>query len=145
MKLKRVTLAILPKTNITYDDVLSLCSAQGHIFQFIDFWLNRQPEKALNNLRDLLVQQNAMPILATLQTMLSKWIKLKALYETYNAQSTTSSASEIAKLIANDLKAMPFVVEKDLRRLQKYRRLSISRQALTIDSLRIRHQSWTNT
>ncbi len=119
-EIEKVSLSILPKTNITYDEVAAICSTQGHIFQFIDFWLNKQTAQALSNLADLLNQQNAMPILATLQTMLSKWIKLKALYETYASQTNKSSENEIAKLIASDLKLMPFSVEKDLRRLQKY-------------------------
>jgi DNA polymerase III delta subunit len=118
-EIEKVSLSILPKTQITYENVANTCSAQGHIFQFIDLWLSGQKNEALDNLQELLAQQSAMPILATLQTMLGKWIKLKALYEEYSSGQT--SLSPIAKQIATDLKLLPFSVEKDLRRLSKYR------------------------
>ena len=127
-EIEKVSLSILPQTKITHQAVSDLCSPQGHIFQFIDLWLGGQNGKALDNLRYLLAQQNAMPILAALQTMLSKWIKLKALQEQYAAANEKDKAaankapshSEIIKQIAVDLKLMSFSVEKDLRRLQKF-------------------------
>jgi len=127
-EIEKTSLAVLPKTIITYDVVVNFCSPQGHIFQFIDFWLAGQTGQALDNLKELLAQQNAMPILATLQTMLSKWIKVKALYEQYSDPPTQSgkttsikpSNTEIAKQIAADLKLMPFSIEKDLQRLKKH-------------------------
>jgi DNA polymerase-3 subunit delta len=120
-EIEKASLTVLPQTKITYELVSNICSAQGHIFQFIDLWLSEQSSKALNNLRELLAQQNAMPILATLQTMLSKWIKIKALYEQYSGEKEKkTSPSEINKKIAADLKLMSFSIEKDLRRLQKF-------------------------
>ncbi len=126
-EIEKTTLSILPQTKITHKIVSGLCAPQGHIFQFIDLWLSGRNSEALDNLRYLLAQQNAMPILAALQTMLSKWIKLKALYEQYNASpdekkvtSKAPSHSDIIKQIAADLKLMSFSIEKDLRRLQKF-------------------------
>ncbi len=121
-EIEKVALSILPKTVITYDVVADLCSSHGHIFQFVDFWLDGQTGKAISTLEELLAQQNVIPVLAALQTMLSKWIKLKSLYEQYSQSSTTAvpALSQIARQIAADLKLLPFMVEKDLRRLQKY-------------------------
>ncbi len=127
-EIEKTSLAILPQTKITYKIISNFCAPLGHIFQFIDLWLSGRNKEALNNLRYLLAQQNAMPILAALQTMLSKWIKLKALYEQYNVSpgetkasaSKAISQSDIIKQIAADTKLMSFSIEKDLRRLQKY-------------------------
>jgi len=126
-EIEKASLAILPSTKITLKVTSELCLPQGHIFQFIDFWLSRQNNKTQESLRNLLSQQNAMPILATLQTMLGKWIKVKALYEQYSPLSANTKPtnkavlnSEIIKRIAADLKLMSFSVEKDLRRLQNF-------------------------
>ena len=125
-EIEKVSLTVLPQTKITYNAVKELCSAQGHIFQFIDLWLNGKNIEALNNLEYLLSHQNAMPIIATLQTMLSKWIKVKSLYEEYTIEQRNANPnktplhSEIIKQIASDLKQMSFSVEKDWRRLQKF-------------------------
>ncbi len=120
-EIEKAAVHVLPETKITENIVVGVCSPQGHIFQFIDLWLNGQTGKALHNLQTLLAQQSAMPVLATMQTMLSKWIKVKTLYETYaGAGGGQPSQSQIAKQIAADLKLMPFSVEKDLHRLEKY-------------------------
>lgn len=120
-EIEKTAIHILPETKITANIVASICSPPGHIFQFIDFWLNGQTDKALQNLQSLLAQQSAMPILATMQTMLSKWIKLKTLYETYACSDNKQGGqTQMAKQIATDLKLMPFSVEKDLRRLHKF-------------------------
>ncbi len=117
-EIEKTALSILPRTDITYEDVALLCTPHGNVFRFIDFWLNKQTDQALSNLSELLAQQNFMPILATIQTMLSKWIRIKALYENYSQTNKNNSA--VTKQIALDLKLMPFSVEKDLRRLQKF-------------------------
>lgn len=126
-EIEKASIYILPENKITLPLVKDLCSPQGQIFQFIDFWLAGHNGKALENLRYLMLQQNAMPILATLQSMLSKWIKLKSLYEEYASPKTIDTKavnkppnSDLIKRIAGDMKLMPFSVEKDLRRLQKY-------------------------
>lgn len=119
-EIEKAALTAMPSTVITYDLVANISSAHGHIFQFVDLWLNGQTGEALNNLSELLAQQNAIPVLAAIQTLLGKWIRLKALYEQYGQTGSKISFGEMVKKIAGELKLLPFTVEKDLRRLQKY-------------------------
>jgi hypothetical protein len=67
-----------------------------------------------------------MQILATMQTMISKWVQIKLLCETYNKESNFGPGikrrelppQELAKLLAADIKGgNSFVLEKDVRRL----------------------------
>ncbi len=134
-EIEKAALSILPQTVITYSVVSETCSSQGHIFEFVDLWLNGQTGRALSVLQELLAQQNTMPILAALQTMLSKWIKLKALYEQYNIPGKVNSPSHIAKQIASELKLLPFSVEKDLQRLQKHNVTSLVEKRLQLTRL----------
>jgi len=134
-EIEKAALYILPKTTITYGVVIETCSSQGHIFEFVDLWLNGHTGRALNVLQELLAQQSAIPILAALQTMLSKWIKLKALYEEYNIPGKANSPSQIAKQIASELKLLPFSVEKDLQRLQKHNITSLVEKRLQLTRL----------
>jgi hypothetical protein len=72
-------------------------------------------------------RQSAMPLVATLQTMISKWIQIKALAEKFNRESPSGPginrkelpAPELVRRIAAELKAAPIMVEKDLKRLSK--------------------------
>ena len=133
-EIEKVAIAILPQTAITYKIVSDICSSHGHIFQFVDLWLSGQTNKAINTLQELLAQQSAMPVIAALQTMLSKWIKLKALYEQYSTGGAIS-AGQVAKQIASELKLLPFSVEKDLRRLQKHNVASLVEKRLQLTRL----------
>jgi hypothetical protein len=67
-----------------------------------------------------------MPIIAMLQTMLSKWVHMKALCEKYNMEAPHGTGgkrelplSELVKRIAPQVKAHPMVVEHDLKRIAK--------------------------
>ena len=133
---------MLPKTHITYDAVLQLSPHQSHVFEFADRWINNQLSEALISLAELISQQSAIPILATVQTMLSKWIKMKILCDELNESLSESKVSrkeialsELAKHVSSELKLMPFSVEKDLRRLIKHTSKSLIAKKLELSRL----------
>ncbi len=121
----KASVAILPETRITYELVSRLSPHYSHIFAFADCWLNNRLPEALLSLKEIMSQQSALPALAALQTMLSKWIKMKLLSEDFNQAANSGkyhkeiSIAEMAKKVAFELKMIPFVVEKDLKRLAK--------------------------
>jgi DNA polymerase-3 subunit delta len=126
-EINKAATAILPKTHIDKKLVENLCPHHSHVFEFADRWLAKQNAEALISLEELLMQQSGMPILAALQTFLSKWIKIKMLSESYRDEVHTVAGSnrkelplgEVSRRVAAELKMVPFVVERDLRRLAK--------------------------
>jgi DNA polymerase III delta subunit len=127
-EINKAAVALLPKTHISKKVVEKLSPHHSHIFEFADRWLANKNAEALVSLEELLMQQSGMPILAALQTFLSKWIKIKLLSESYNEEVHTVSGSnrkelplgELSRRIAAELKLIPFVVERDLRKLSKW-------------------------
>jgi DNA polymerase-3 subunit delta len=118
---------LLPATDITYDLVVKLSPHQSHVFEFADRWVNGSSAEALISLAELLDQQSAIPILAAMQTMLSKWIKMKILTDEFNNSASDARLDrkqlpipELAKKVAYELKLMPFSVERDLKRLANH-------------------------
>jgi DNA polymerase III subunit delta len=127
-EINKAAVALLPKTHISKNVVEKLSPHHSHVFEFADRWLANQNAEALLSLEELLTQQSGMPILAALQTFLSKWIKIKLLSESYNEEVHTVLGSnrkelplaDLSRRIAAELKLIPFVVERDLRKLSKW-------------------------
>lgn len=127
-ELEKAAVANLPGTHITLDLLVKLSPHQSHVFAFADHWLNNRLSEALLCLDELLAQQSAMPIFAAVNTMLSKWIKIKILADDANQSLPSLPAGrkelplpELVKRVAQEMKLAPFIVEKDLRRLSKHK------------------------
>lgn len=125
-EIEKAAIYILPKTFITLDIIRQLSPHHSSVFSVAEHWLAGDTQKTLLTLRELLSHQNAMQILATMQTMISKWVQIKLLCETYNKESNFGPGikrrelppQELAKLLASDIKGgNSFVLEKDVRRL----------------------------
>ena len=125
-EIEKAAIYILPKTFISLDIIRQLSPHHSSVFSVAEHWLAGDTQKTLLTLRELLSHQNAMQILATMQTMISKWVQIKLLCETYNKESNFGPgikrrelpAQELAKLLAADIKGgNSFVLEKDVRRL----------------------------
>ena len=126
-EIEKASVALLPDTHITYEAVVELSPHHSHVFTLADRWLNNEKTEALFSLNELLREQSAMPVIAALETMLSKWIKMKILAEEINESSSSATVGrkevplpELAKRVAFELKLMPFGVEKDLKRLSRH-------------------------
>ena len=88
--------------------VLCACISNEDLFAFSDYLMENEKDKALLEHRKLLETRYPLEILSTLQTMLRRWIILKA-----KAQS--SSAFELAKLTGMH----EYVVKLNLQKLKK--------------------------
>jgi DNA polymerase III delta subunit len=140
-EIEKAAVAILPQTHITYRTIVELSPHHSHVFALADYWLNNQKVESLLSLSELLSQQNAMPVIAALQTMLSKWIKIKVLAEDINESSSLAVGRkeiplpELAKRVAAELKLMPFSVERDLKRLHRYSSEALIGKRLELERL----------
>ncbi len=118
---------ILPKTHISLAVVEELTPFHSHVFVLADKWITGHSAEALESLRELLSRQSGMPIIAMLQTMLSKSIEMKALCEKFNDELPVGaglnrrelSLPDLVRKVAAHSKALPMVVEKDLKRIAK--------------------------
>ncbi len=127
-EINKAATALLPKTHIDKQIMEKLSPHHSHVFELADRLLAKQNAEALLSLEELLMQQSGMPVLAALQTFLSKWIKIKLLSESYKEEVHTVAGSnrkelplaELSRRVAAELKLMPFVVERDLKKLSKW-------------------------
>ncbi len=126
-ELEKAATSILPKKHITLDVVEELSPYHSHVFTLADRWLSGNAEEAMASVTELLSRQNAMQIIAAMQTFLSKWIQMRVLVDKHNSALPWAPGvkrrelplNELAKRIAQELKTKEFVVEKDLKRISK--------------------------
>ena len=107
-ELEKLKLFAYPKEIITADMVKEICISVEDLFSFSDFLMENEKDKALLEYRKLLDKKHPLEILATLQTMLRRWIILKA-----KAQS--SSSLELARMTGMH----EYVVKLTLQKLKK--------------------------
>ena len=117
----------LPETRITLDVISAVSSHHSHVFALLDSWAHGMHEQALTSLKELLSRESGLPIIRTMHTVLSKWIQLKALAAreesalpvTPGARRREIPAKDLARRIAGELRAHPFAVEMDLKRISR--------------------------
>lgn len=124
-EIEKAATYILPKTFISLPVITALSPHHSHVFSVTELWLAGETEKTLAASRELLSRQNAMQVLATMQTMIGKWVQIKVYCDSYNKESNFGPGmnrrelppQELAKRLAADIKGHPFALEKDVRRL----------------------------
>ncbi|HEY9757714.1 MAG TPA: DNA polymerase III subunit delta [Oculatellaceae cyanobacterium] len=138
-ELEKASVFILPKTHITLDIVQTLTPFHSHVFVLADKWISGRTTEAYDSLRELLSRQSGMPIIAMLQTMLSKWVHMKMLCEKYNLEAPHGTAgkrelpmSELVKRVSAQVKSHPVVVENDLKRISKETSASLIRKKVEL-------------
>lgn len=107
-ELEKLKLFAYPKDIATSDMVKEICVSNEDLFAFSDLLMENQKDKALLEYRKLLYTRYPLEILSTLQTMLRRWIILKA-------RAQTSSTLELAKMTGQH----EYVVKLNLQRLKK--------------------------
>ena len=119
VELDKLKLFTYPKNIVTAAMVKEYCISNEDLFAFSDFLLQGEKDKALLEYKKLLDKKFPMEILATLQTLVRRWIILKA-------KSKQLSGFELSKLtgmheyvIQLTLKKMKNVSLKDLVKLKK--------------------------
>jgi DNA polymerase-3 subunit delta len=107
LELEKLKLHAAPKNLITKEAVLSLCSSYENIFVLLDYWLKNKKSLSLIELHKLYEKDHPLKILATLHTLIRRWIKIKI-------ESKTKNSFEISKIV----NIHKFVIEKDLEKLR---------------------------
>lgn len=107
-ELEKLKLFIYPKDTVTAGMVKEMCISNEDLFAFSDFLMENQKDQALLEYRKLLEKRYPLEILSTLQTMLRRWITLKA-------KAQECSSFELAKLTGMH----EYVVKLNLQKLKK--------------------------
>lgn len=108
MELDKLKLLAYPSENITGAMVKEICIANEDLFAFSDLLMQNEKDKALLEFHKLLDKKHPLEILATLQTMIRRWIVLKA-------KSSELSNYELSRLTGQH----EFVVQKTIQKLKK--------------------------
>ena len=107
-ELDKLKLLAYPSENITADMVKEICISNEDLFAFSDLLMQNEKDRALLEFHKLLDKKHPLEILATLQTMLRRWIILKA-------KSGELTNYELSRLTGQH----EFVVQKTLQKLKK--------------------------
>ena len=106
-ELEKLKLFIYPQKQITTEMVKELCISNEDLFAFSDYLMKEEKDKALLEYRKLLEKKFCLEIVAALQTMIRKWILLKA-------NSSKCSPFELSKLTGQH----EYVVKLNLQKLK---------------------------
>lgn len=124
-EIQKAAIYVLPEKRISLAVVLELSPHFSHVFALLDHWAYGRKYELLTSLLEILSRQSAMPLLALLNTTLTKWITIKAAAEQViqnlpggrGIQRREISAAELAKKLAFELKMNSWILETDLKRL----------------------------
>lgn len=108
MELDKLQLMAYPQNVITPDMVKEICISNEDLFAFSDYLLEGKKDLALREYRKLLEKKYCMEIVSTLQTMLRRWIILKA-------KSSECTPMELSRLTGQH----EYVVKLTLQKLKK--------------------------
>lgn len=106
-ELEKIITFIQPRKEILPEDIQELCSDTENIFRMTDFWLVNKKVQALIELKKLFEKNPPVRIIATMQSLLKRWIRIKL-------ESKTKSDKEIAPII----KLHPYVVKMEMQKLK---------------------------
>ncbi len=106
-ELNKLKLFIHPSNKVLKQHVQEFCISNEDLFAFSDYLMQGEKDKALLEYRKLLEKKFCLEIVAPLQTMLRRWIVLKA-------KASSCSTFELAKLTGQH----EFVVKLNLQKLK---------------------------
>ena len=105
-ELDKLKLMAYPQKTVTKDMVSEICISNQDLFNFTDFIMKGEKDKALAEFYKLLDKKHPLEIISALQTMLKKWIILKT--------KSSEPLAELAKLTGQH----EFVVKQTLSKLK---------------------------
>lgn len=108
MELDKLQIISYPENLVSAEMVQENCVSNEDLFAFSDYLLAGEKDKALKEYRKLLDKKYCLEIVSTLQTMIRRWIVLKA-------KSTELSPFELARLTGQH----EYVVKLTLQKLKK--------------------------
>lgn len=106
-ELEKLKLFVYPQKQITKKMVQELCISNEDLFAFSDYIMTGEKDKALLEYRKLLEKKFCLEIISALQTMLRKWIILKA-------KASECNSFELSKLTGQH----EYVVKLSLQKLK---------------------------
>jgi DNA polymerase-3 subunit delta len=126
-ELEKAATMILPATHIKLETVKQLSPHHSHVFALAESWIGGRSSEALASAKELLSRQSALPVLAALQTLMTKWLSMRAVCDRINGELPSGPGlsrrelplPELAKRVSAELKLHPFAAEKDLKRLSR--------------------------
>lgn len=77
-EIQKLAVLVYPKTNVEVNDVKEICTNNEDLFALSDALMQMQFDTALLEYKKLLDKDHPIKILATLQTMVRKWLTLKS-------------------------------------------------------------------
>ncbi len=89
-EIQKLAISVLPKDTADENDVKEICTNNEDLFALSDALIQMQYDTALLEYKKLLDKDHPIKILATLQTMVRKWVTLKA--------NSKASSFELLKL-----------------------------------------------
>lgn len=115
-ELDKLKLFLHPQKKVTKNHVQELCISNEDLFNFTDYLAAGEKDKALLEYRKLLESKFCLEILAALQTVIKKWIILKA-------KSSQMNSFELAKTVGQNEYFVKLTLQKlkntDLKYLVK--------------------------
>lgn len=128
MEIEKAAIFVLPEKHISHSVVSHLSPHFSNVFALLDHWVHGEKAAVLLSLDEVMSKQtSALPVLALLQTTLSKWLELKTAAEKVIAalpagrgiQRREISADDMAKRIQSEFKMNPWVLKMELERVGK--------------------------
>ena len=107
-ELDKLQLVAYPENIVTAEMVKENCVSNEDLFAFSDYLMQGEKDKALREYRKLLDKKYCLEIVSTLQTMIRRWIVLKA-------KSSELSPFELSKMTGQH----EYVVKLTLQKLKK--------------------------
>ena len=113
---------------ITCDVVAHLSPHYAGVFALLDYWVQGRRQQVLETVDELLSRQpSALPVIALLQSTLSKWITIKAAGDAIlqsmplgrGVQRRELAPAEMAKRLQTEIKMNPWVLKMDCERVAK--------------------------
>ena len=118
-EIEKLKLFIYPNKNVSKEMVQEYCISNEDLFAFSDFLMKGEKDKALLEYRKLLEKKFVLEIVSALQTMIRKWITLKAKASEYSAFDLSKMTGMHEYVIKLNLQKLKNTSLKDLVKLKQ--------------------------
>lgn len=118
-EIEKLKLFIYPNKNVSKEMVQEYCISNEDLFAFSDFLMKGENDKALLEYRKLLEKKFVLEIVSALQTMIRKWITLKAKASEYSAFDLSKMTGMHEYVVKLNLQKLKNTSLKDLVKLKQ--------------------------
>ena len=118
-EIEKLKLFIYPNKNVSKEMVQEYCISNEDLFAFSDFLMKGEKDKALLEYRKLLEKKFVLEIVSALQTMIRRWITLKAKVSEYSAFDLSKMTGMHEYVVKLNLQKLKNTSLKDLVKLKQ--------------------------